>query len=343
MFDQEGIFGRKFRDSCNACSAQKVRCGKERPRCERCSSKDICCNYSPSLRTGRHPGSVLDLESCNPRSNVANSSNEVEGLDITIEDERVRGDRHALSNCFQGGSPWGKPLRGPADVRVSAESHVAHGCDWATMDWTRASSSQATGDWSPPRVERGNGAEHDCRAALLRLTAGQLHVASQKCLRVDGGGGDEGARCVRDVDAVLTVTREAMQLLRGRLDCVCMSDASVRLTAYMVAYKIVSLYGAIVGGSEAFGEGAGGDMVDSPVFVGSYALDTAARRSVRARAVLQEVRQHVQPAISKLPRFRAVLPSAPVGSAKEGSGPDGECMLRAEVQRVVGVARSMIC
>ncbi|KAF2211543.1 hypothetical protein CERZMDRAFT_98427 [Cercospora zeae-maydis SCOH1-5] len=312
-------------------SAQKIRCGKERPRCERCSSKDICCNYSPSLRTGRHPGSVVDVESYNSHSNVANASKGWGRLDVATPDER-----HDPGNCFPGVSPWDKPLHGLADVGAPAHAQVALGCEWAAMNWMGASSSQAMFDWSPPEVEHVQHPQHDCHAVLLRLTAEQLHVPSQKCLRVDGQGG-EGARCVRDVDSVLTANREAMQLLHARLGCVCMSDTSVQLAAYMVVYKMVCAYGAIVGGSEGGLEGVCGGIVDSPVFVGSYALDTAARRSVRARAVLNEVRQHVEPAVAKLPRFRAVS-----GRDEEESASSEGCMLRAELQRVIGVASSMM-
>lgn len=43
----------KIRDSCNACSSQKIRCGKQRPKCSRCSLKGLDCEYSYSKRTGQ--------------------------------------------------------------------------------------------------------------------------------------------------------------------------------------------------------------------------------------------------------------------------------------------------
>ncbi|EXF84090.1 zinc finger transcription factor [Colletotrichum fioriniae PJ7] len=46
---------RKVRKSCNACSSQKIRCGKQRPKCQRCETKGLECAYSMSMRTGERP------------------------------------------------------------------------------------------------------------------------------------------------------------------------------------------------------------------------------------------------------------------------------------------------
>lgn len=49
----------KIRESCNNCSAQKIRCGKQRPSCARCVAKSIECNYSYSQRTGRRAPAAI--------------------------------------------------------------------------------------------------------------------------------------------------------------------------------------------------------------------------------------------------------------------------------------------
>ena len=47
----------KMRMSCNTCQKSKVKCGQEKPACERCLSHDFDCSYSPSKRAGRpRPG-----------------------------------------------------------------------------------------------------------------------------------------------------------------------------------------------------------------------------------------------------------------------------------------------
>jgi len=43
----------KLRESCNSCSALKIRCSKARPSYGRCAARNIECNYSISMRNGR--------------------------------------------------------------------------------------------------------------------------------------------------------------------------------------------------------------------------------------------------------------------------------------------------
>ena len=42
-----------FRASCDNCNKSKVRCGKEHPRCQRCTHQGVTCFYSPSQRARR--------------------------------------------------------------------------------------------------------------------------------------------------------------------------------------------------------------------------------------------------------------------------------------------------
>ena len=51
----------KFRSSCDACSASKIKCDQERPSCLRCSNLGIKCNYSPSRRMGKPSAASRDL------------------------------------------------------------------------------------------------------------------------------------------------------------------------------------------------------------------------------------------------------------------------------------------
>lgn len=43
----------RLRESCNHCALSKVRCSKDRPRCKRCSQRDMHCYYAPSRRNGK--------------------------------------------------------------------------------------------------------------------------------------------------------------------------------------------------------------------------------------------------------------------------------------------------
>lgn len=43
----------KLKDSCDVCSAFKLRCDKQKPICTRCSNLNYRCTYSPARRAGR--------------------------------------------------------------------------------------------------------------------------------------------------------------------------------------------------------------------------------------------------------------------------------------------------
>ena len=65
---------RKLRQSCDACAAAKVRCSKNRPRCERCTEGEFTCVYGPSMKHGKnalkrkHPQPQPVTENSQPKS-----------------------------------------------------------------------------------------------------------------------------------------------------------------------------------------------------------------------------------------------------------------------------------
>ena len=52
----------KLRLSCNACGSSKVRCGKERPSCERCAGSGFQCIYGLSMKHGKGSQKRRQLE-----------------------------------------------------------------------------------------------------------------------------------------------------------------------------------------------------------------------------------------------------------------------------------------
>jgi hypothetical protein len=62
---------RKFRSSCDACSASKVKCDQQQPKCLRCINLGVHCNYSPSRRMGKPPASARKLK---PSSNASSEA-----------------------------------------------------------------------------------------------------------------------------------------------------------------------------------------------------------------------------------------------------------------------------
>ena len=75
----------KLKDSCDMCSASKVKCDKEKPTCNRCKKLGYPCFYSPARRMGRpHPhrgrssqGTVFEEQSARRRQSVNRTREEV--------------------------------------------------------------------------------------------------------------------------------------------------------------------------------------------------------------------------------------------------------------------------
>lgn len=55
--------GSKLRSSCNSCGIAKVKCGRERPCCNRCSLQSSACIYGPSRKSGKPPRTTLSSTS----------------------------------------------------------------------------------------------------------------------------------------------------------------------------------------------------------------------------------------------------------------------------------------
>ncbi|KAL1971163.1 hypothetical protein VTN77DRAFT_114 [Rasamsonia byssochlamydoides] len=59
----------KLKDTCDLCSASKVRCSKEKPVCGRCEKYGYPCFYSPARRMGRpHPPRTVSHNNSKPGS-----------------------------------------------------------------------------------------------------------------------------------------------------------------------------------------------------------------------------------------------------------------------------------
>ncbi|KAJ6190838.1 hypothetical protein N7519_000859 [Penicillium mononematosum] len=69
----------KLKDSCDKCSASKVRCTKEKPFCTRCDKLGYTCFYSPARRAGRPYRSRKQL----PEDRDSEESNRPSARDIT--------------------------------------------------------------------------------------------------------------------------------------------------------------------------------------------------------------------------------------------------------------------
>jgi len=152
----------------------------------------------------------------------------------------------------------------------------------------------------------------------------------------------------RDIDTVLFQNRDAVKTLGKILDCPCSADQDVALACYLAATKVVAWYEAAMDisgnapdGSGDMSQGMSDRIVARPIFMGGYCLNAEAGRAVRAKVVLMEMTEHVQPLISRLPKHhvsdsdrleRTFMSSPSPTSEYSGSQP---CMLRDQLRKIV--------
>ena len=110
---------RKFRSSCDACSASKVKCDQGQPQCLRCINLGMHCNYSPSRRMGKPPASSRKLTTT---SNPSSSESEQ-------KEPRPAKKRQLSPPTFLPDLP----VVDPSNLQVSLDSSYTD--DFMTMNW----------------------------------------------------------------------------------------------------------------------------------------------------------------------------------------------------------------
>ncbi|KAL7910426.1 hypothetical protein GGI35DRAFT_366516 [Trichoderma velutinum] len=76
---------RKLKDSCDLCSASKLRCNKQKPTCARCVALNQQCSYSPARRAGRpHRVREKGQQQC-PEVTVETTMTPAENSDQSID------------------------------------------------------------------------------------------------------------------------------------------------------------------------------------------------------------------------------------------------------------------
>lgn len=142
----------KLRDSCNTCAASKVRCGKEKPICARCSKRGLSCEYFVTKRAGR--------SSHGPASSA--------------------GIRSPTSQSSTGGlTKAGTPLLS-RDTRPSETTDVMQ-----TLSGPGSSSSSDTGAWISPTLTQSSPGQRmpDDLDALLNLPTPVDPASTSSALR----------------------------------------------------------------------------------------------------------------------------------------------------------------
>ncbi|KAF2219508.1 hypothetical protein BDZ85DRAFT_43130 [Elsinoe ampelina] len=412
----------KIRESCNSCSAQKIRCGKQRPACARCVTKGIDCNYSFSQRTGRRAPSSANAAAaaaavaasqqaipqssmppstststtsstpiatfvppatpasdCDPFVAVRSGSvSDQSGIQALPPLDGHCGDPMAFdtghnpfkeTDVFQDFNSgmsldflW-SPTTEPTSISTldnttgPNSAGLLHGFN-PVHDWRGMPASTDTSTSTSPGLTHDFPSRHgsirphcrgqDCLALVLQVVS-DLHVVRDSC----STAASDPMTCIqsaheeaRDVDQVLFLNRDAITTINKVLDCPCSSDPSVSLACYLAATKIVSWYAAAIGVTDGQPDHLDNSLpliVSRPIFMGRYCLDAEAQRSVRAKVVLTELREHIQPLLAKLPKHQVSSfgrpehgSSMPLSSSSLPKDNDGHpCALRSQIRRII--------
>ncbi|PPJ53315.1 hypothetical protein CBER1_00900 [Cercospora berteroae] len=187
----------------------------------------------------------------------------------------------------------------------------------------------------------------DCLTCIIQLLD-DMHVRNPLCN--DGAGSHRNPNS-RSVDMVLMRNRIAVSTLAKAVDCPCFSaQGSIHLASYLLVSAVVSGYGAILraDGKPATALSITDSVAPSPLHMGSYELSEAAQRGIRGRIVLTELKNHLEPLLERLPRFRASLADEISQATDEASMPDvamsntplevQECVLREQLRSLVSAA-----
>lgn len=228
----------------------------------------------------------------------------------------------------------------------------------------------------PAGFVAGRHHRQDCMTLALHVVD-SLHVPRDQC---NSAASDPMAwmqaptESSRDVDAVLLLNRDAIKTIDRILDCPCSADQSVALACYLATAKIIYWYatatGISVDGFEAednsngntsantstnAGQGLLGDetrsktmqnrVVSRPILMGRYCLDADTQRSVLAKVILSELKEHIQPLMNRLPRYGISHSDIFKGSEQ---GPSRlaslssikvvSCALRSQLKRIMSAA-----
>ena len=224
----------------------------------------------------------------------------------------------------------------------------------------------------------GRHRRQDCMTLALHVVD-SLHVPRDRC---DSSASDPMAwmqapkESPRDVDAVLLLNRDAIKTVNRILDCRCSTDQSVTLACYLATAKIIYWYATAMGismdGFEAEDNSNGngnasantsantsqsllGDeirpkpmsdrIVSRPILMGRYCLDADTQRSVLAKVILRELKEHIQPLMNRLPRYDIshsdsfkVSEQGPSRLSSLSSIKVVSCALRNQLKRIMSAA-----
>ncbi|KAL4997542.1 hypothetical protein BDV10DRAFT_169485 [Aspergillus recurvatus] len=219
---------RKLKDSCDVCSASKLRCDKQKPTCARCANLNRPCTYSPARRGGR-PHRVRRERSQSQSQGQGRSQDQSPQQCLGAPDGTLRASR----------SPFVEPARIPdqADSEMSCDSgwfpsthtidHQHHQDNQLSAQSAQIPPSPCKNLMSTRLDAEAAEPDMDCTRVALSIVE-QLEMGKEQRSRPAAAARTHGG---------LTAT-EACQRLLAILMCPCSEQAEVAL---LVASGCMSL------------------------------------------------------------------------------------------------------
>ncbi|KAH6613409.1 hypothetical protein F5144DRAFT_587572 [Chaetomium tenue] len=262
---------RRLKDSCDMCSASKVRCDRQKPICGRCDKLAYPCFYSPARRVGRPQGrssrqpkarrdsatggAELDTQSVSPQRQSA--------YPVTPVSPRSRQNSGGIDRRDPAAfpSPLGTPPRlgpltppirsrqrpGNSSESVSAGSGLSSSSSSSAASAISAVSSSLAPSTAPTTA---SDCESDC-VELAMVTQRQLEsaigrVSATVTVTHAQPSGPWTAEVVQAAETALQTAGAAMRSMSTTLICPCSERLETGIMLSAACLSILDLYGAIV-------------------------------------------------------------------------------------------------
>ena len=199
----------RLKESCDKCSASKVRCTKEKPFCTRCDKLGYTCFYSPARRAGRPYRSRKQLPERRDSEELSHAS----ARDITTTqfvDETAR-----LYSRFNG-----------ASIPVGVASNISN------SDSTPCNNKTAQPD--PNIAKDHDSSDPDCMLVALDIFS-ELEVPAEQVRRAS----PMGASLLKTTAQTITA---GLHRLSTILICPCSERAEVGMLVSAICMSIIDMH-----------------------------------------------------------------------------------------------------
>ena len=226
-----------LKDTCDMCSASKVKCDKQKPICGRCERLEYPCFFSPARRVRKHrynPG----LSSKKGRRAVAEPSTEPESLSASR-------DGSITANSPASDEMVDPSLRSGREGTIStefAESYPASlpGDSGMVLPEASGHDSSSSGVLLPDR--RGPSSQSDCTAHAISVLQ-QINLVICENLTTRSPL-DQGSPL--SLDGLIETASMAIKHVSAMLICPCSARIDTGLMAATVCTAILDIYEMIL-------------------------------------------------------------------------------------------------